>query len=119
MEAFSRALVELMKRNGMSQADLSRVSGVKKSAISTYVNDTSEPSLINARKIADALNVRIDMMVGLEPLGDSGRLQLNDDERELIDLYRSTDARGRDAIMAIARSQSGDEGASEAGARSA
>lgn len=119
MEAFSRALVELMKRNGMSQADLSRISGVKKSAISTYVNDTSEPSLINARKIADALNVRIDMMVGLEPSGDLGRLQLNDDEQELIDVYRSTDARGRDAIMAVARSQAGDEGASEAGARSA
>lgn len=93
MEEFSESLVRLMAKKSLSQAELSRISGVRASAISTYVNDTSEPSLANARKIADALGVTIDAMVGID-FEDEGDPRL----RHICDCYDGMDETGREGL---------------------
>lgn len=102
---------------GWSQSELAEKIGTTQNQITRWETGKRDPKASDVLKLSNALGVTVSYLLGVNNVSSSNALA--DDERELIDLYRSTDARGRDAIMAIARSQSGDEGASEAGARSA
>ncbi|MBT4639539.1 MAG: helix-turn-helix transcriptional regulator [Deltaproteobacteria bacterium] len=48
----------------MSQSDLARISGLQPSAISHFENGRRSPSFENLKKIADALSVSIDYLIG-------------------------------------------------------
>ena len=63
-------------------------------------------------KLSAILGVTVSYLLGVDQNGVSETL--TDDESRLVRLYRSTDARGRETIMTVAESQSGEEGASEA-----
>lgn len=57
---------EAMKENGMTQAELSRVSGISKSTLSEWLNDKYEPKQNNIYVLAEALKVNPTWLMGLD-----------------------------------------------------
>ena len=61
-QEFGRRLYNFMMQNRMSQSDLSRASGMGRDSISQYVRGRSVPSPKNLAKLADALNIEVDVL---------------------------------------------------------
>tara|TARA_R110001606_G_C15222844_1_gene634237 strand:+ start:167 stop:580 length:414 start_codon:yes stop_codon:yes gene_type:complete len=61
-QEFGRRLYNFMMQNRMSQSDLSRASGMGRDSISQYVRGRSVPSPRNLTKLAEALNVEVDVL---------------------------------------------------------
>ena len=64
MSIFGNNLYEIMKERNITPKQLIELAGVDKKVI--YDADKHEPLLVNAIKIADALNVSLDYLVGKE-----------------------------------------------------
>ena len=65
-EHFNENLKEARLKSGLSQKDLSKNIGVAKSTYSLYESGKREPNVDTIKKIASALNVSADMLLGLE-----------------------------------------------------
>ncbi len=61
---FSDRLRTARTAKGLSQADLARKTGFEPSAISHFETDERSPSFKNLARLADALNVSIDYLLG-------------------------------------------------------
>jgi transcriptional regulator with XRE-family HTH domain len=61
---FFKILVELRKQKSLSQGDLADMSSVSREMISKYERNEAVPSLDAAKKLADALGVSLDYLVG-------------------------------------------------------
>lgn len=61
---FPKILADLRKDKGLSQGDLTDLSGVSREMISKYERGEALPSLDAAKKLADALGVSLDFLVG-------------------------------------------------------
>lgn len=57
---FSEKLKDLMKQQGLTQAQICKLTGVGASSISQYISGKNEPSAARKREIAIALGVRED-----------------------------------------------------------
>ena len=57
-------LKSIRKQKGFTQVSLSVFSGVNRVSIAKYETGKAEPNLETARKLADALGVTIDELVG-------------------------------------------------------
>jgi transcriptional regulator with XRE-family HTH domain len=63
-DIFPERLREARSLRGLSQEDVARKSGLQPSAVSHFESGTRKPSFDNLRKLADALDVTIDYLVG-------------------------------------------------------
>lgn len=93
---------ESRRARGWSQAELARRSGTTQQAVQRYESGEREPRVSAVVAMASALGVTVSYLLGLDPPDDG---PASEDEERLLALYRSTDARGRAAIMAVAESQ--------------
>ena len=66
MGTFQERLLEGMKVRGMSATDLVERSGLKKSAISHYMNGRYEPKQKPVHALAKALNVNVTWLMGYD-----------------------------------------------------
>lgn len=57
---------ESMEHNGISQKDLATKTGFTESSISHYLNNNREPSLDFYIKVAKALDIKFEKLVGKE-----------------------------------------------------
>lgn len=57
---FGRKLYRIMSRENVTQADLSRMTGLRQCQISNYVRGRTTPSFYNVHKIARALGCSVD-----------------------------------------------------------
>lgn len=64
---FGNRLREAREKKGLSQAELAQKSGFQPSAVSHFESGRRSPSFDNLRKLADALSVTIDFLLGREP----------------------------------------------------
>lgn len=85
---FAQRLREARTLSGTTQAKLSEKSGVTPATISAYENSNGEkgknPSLDNAVKLAEALNVSLDWLCGLS--STNKRVKISDFVKQLISL---------------------------------
>lgn len=58
---FGKRLQNLLIRKGISQKDLSRMTGISRVLISNYINEKTTPSFYNVDRITKALNCSIDV----------------------------------------------------------
>jgi transcriptional regulator with XRE-family HTH domain len=65
-----RIIADLRDKRGWSQADLARHSGVSRVMIGKYEREKAIPSIDAAKKIADAMEVTLDNLVG-EGIGNN------------------------------------------------
>ena len=63
-DAFKDRLKEIRERRGWSQAELAQKSGLQPTAISHFETGGRSPSFDNLRRLADALNVSTDYLIG-------------------------------------------------------
>ncbi len=84
---------DLRQYNDLTQYELSNKADISRSVLSAYENNTAIPTATVIAKIAVALNVSSDYLLGLEddfgahvvaPMGES----LSARERELLELFR-------------------------------
>jgi transcriptional regulator with XRE-family HTH domain len=67
-DIFGDNLISILRQKGISQARLSRDSGVSTGMISDYINKRSVPGLFAAINIAYALDMSIDELVDFEEI---------------------------------------------------
>src|SRR5690554_2365535 len=61
---FGSTVVELRKKQGISQTDLASQLGIHKNVLGRYERNEVSPSVEIARKIADILDVSLDYLTG-------------------------------------------------------
>ena len=91
------SIIKAMNEAKVSQAELSRRSGVSKSSLSRYLGGDDIPAS-KLKAIADAMHMTVDELFGInqEP-------SLSPDEHELISLWRRMDQNQRQRILADMR----------------
>lgn len=63
---FTERLSQELYKQNIYPKELERKSGVKRKAIYAYLNGVNAPTTINLRKLAKALNVTTDYLLGIE-----------------------------------------------------
>lgn len=94
-------LKELRVANGLSPRQMYERLGVQDSRYRKWESGAAQMPIEYALMCCDILHCTMDELAGRKPV------QLTDDERKLLALYRATDARGQLAIMMLAESQQG------------
>jgi transcriptional regulator with XRE-family HTH domain len=64
---FAERLRKIREEKGLTQAELAQRSGLQPSAIAHFEAGRRSPSLDNLRRLADALSVTLDYLLGREP----------------------------------------------------
>lgn len=106
---FLERLSELidLKCNG-KQIILAEKSGIPQSTIACYYSRNSMPSASQLIKLADALEVSVDYLLGRENdygiIDLSGNFYFSDEEKEIINTYRSLSTREKELFNGIFKS---------------
>lgn len=72
-EKFADRLRALMKRRGVSQAELSRATGVAQAHLCRYLKNDREPMYDNARELADFFGVSVDFILSGSPATEGSK----------------------------------------------
>lgn len=68
---FTERLKAVREEKGLSQTELAAKTGLQPSAVSHFESGRRSPSFDNLRRLADALNVTIDYLLGRSDLRDA------------------------------------------------
>ena len=83
-ENFAERLKEIRKSKKLKQSDLASKTGLKVAAISFFETAKRRPSLGNLIKLADALSVSVDFLLGREVARVRDFDKLNPKDQEVI-----------------------------------
>ena len=98
MSAIGRNIKRLRLEHNMSQADLANRIGKTHSAVSMYESGEIEPRMGVVEKLAEVFGVPKSEII--ESRYEYAAVSLyNDDERELLELYRSASDGMRNAVL--------------------
>lgn len=99
-------LKHVRESRGMSQEDLGRASDIASVQVYRYENGKAEPTPDLVVKMASALEITTDYLLGLvdKPDGYLVPQELSPDERRLLSAYRRGDL--RDAMLVLAHESS-------------
>ena len=100
-------LKQLRNRIGISQQALAAAVGVSQQSINKYENHNIEPDTKTLMKLADFFETSVDYLIGHTDIDHTieavSPYDLNQDEMELIDNYRSLSKNQRDLLSMIAK----------------
>ncbi|AVV51410.1 helix-turn-helix domain-containing protein [Leptospira santarosai] len=85
---FPAQLKELRIQKGFSQENLAKIVGLHKNHIGRYERGDSQPTADKIRKLADALGVSGDVLLG-NTTQDQAKIQIGD--RDLLNLFSEVD----------------------------
>ena len=91
MKVIKENIHRLMEEQGISQSELSRRSGVKKTSLNRYLKGSDIP-VTKAKAIAHALGVTLAELAGSD-------INLSPQERELVECYRAMPVRMKNLIL--------------------
>nr|WP_314638713.1 helix-turn-helix transcriptional regulator [uncultured Olsenella sp.] len=92
-------LKDLRKASGITQKEAADLFGLKYRTYQNYENGQTSPSMDMAAEFARYFNCTIGDLFDLK---DGAEASLSDDERNLIDVFRSLDAHGKMALISAA-----------------
>lgn len=107
MRGFKQAFKEARVRRGLTQQQVCESTSIALGTLRRWEQGVNEPDLESLVTISELYGVTVGQLVGAD---DGPVPSLDPDEQRLLDLYRSTDDRGRLAILSVAESQQGVEG---------
>lgn len=107
-------IIKLRNLTGVTQAELGRIAGVSRSAVSLWEIGESEPRMGAVQALSDYFHIRkaniiedggmdnvaISATGALYELEATGALSM--DERELLTLYRACNDKGREYMLKVA-----------------
>lgn len=102
--SINEKIFDLLEKNGMSQKDLSDITGISTSAISDWKHKGSIPSAANVQKICKALNVNPESVLGktTEALSVKVVIEEGNELYEFVNMYENMDPGARKRILAYA-----------------
>ncbi len=88
-ELFKSRLFKLMQELGVSNKQLSLMSGISEAALSRYLNGLRKPTIENIISLAKVLNVTTDYLLGLSNVADDKKLihaysVASDDDKRVV-----------------------------------
>lgn len=111
--SLNQELKKARNRAGFTQQDVSDKTGIPLGTLRRWEQGVNEPDTDSLVLLLDLYRASADEVLESDfYVSRIRQLALSDDERRLIDLYRSTDARGKAAIMRTAEGEAGVEGQS-------
>lgn len=101
----TRRIKERRKALKLNQGDLAELSGLSQAQISRYETGENEPTADALVRLATVLQTTSDYLIGLSnqysPTPDESNL--NENERALIEIYRSKPLDGQARLLDVAR----------------
>ncbi len=94
-----KRIFEVLDEKGISQKELSKRTGISESTISDWKRKGKTPGIDKLILLCEKLNVDIYSLAGIDY-----EYQLDDDEKLVIDMYRSTDPGSRKRLIAYIKS---------------
>ena len=111
--SLKQRIKEARSRAGFTQQDVSDKTGIHLGTLRRWEQGVNEPDTDSLVLLLDLYRASADEVLESDfYVSRIRQLALSGDERRLIDLYRSTDARGKAAIMRTAEGEAGVEGQS-------
>lgn len=97
-------IFELLTEKGISQKELSDLTGISTSAISDWKHKGATPSAYNVKRICEALNVDAEEIIGNRNSAKEGGIVIerNDELYEFVHSYRELDESEKKRILAYA-----------------
>lgn len=86
------------KQNKMSQKTLAEKIGVKHNTISSWESCTNSVDINSLFKICDALNVSVNVMMGIDD-NTNNNDTLNENENYLLNTFRNLSVQGQEYIL--------------------
>ena len=97
MSLIQTRLFNIMQDKKISQTDIAEVLKINKSVVSNWKRRDCDPPAESITKICEYYNIDINyIMTGLS------NTELQQDEQELLDLYRAADQDGKNTIYKVA-----------------
>jgi len=93
----SERLIELRKKSGLTQADISKHLKITRQAYSFYESNQREMDFASLISIAKFYNVTTDYLLCR---GDVETTAFSNEEIEIVSKYRALDGRGKNAVKA-------------------
>lgn len=93
---------EIREQKGIKQKELAAAIGIAANTLSQYENEKREPDLVTIKKMAAALDVSIDALLGVkqeEKPADDAISGLSEYERKFIEWFRSSRATEKDKAL--------------------
>jgi len=104
--SFGKRLMEVRKKKGLSQEDLATLIGTKGPAIGRYERGAANPTIEVAIRLADALDVSLDYLVGKVDIAlDADTLKRMKDINALPEEDRQFILRAMDGLLRDIKTQ--------------
>lgn len=98
-------ITSLRKEKGISQISLALKLNFSQKMISAYENGKSEPSISTLKHMADIFNTSVDYLIGYtdirNPIDKIAQEELNEDECEMLNVYRSLTVKQQHIALGI------------------
>lgn len=104
MKGLKQALKDARSRSGATQREVADATSIALGTLRRWEQGVNEPDAESLVRLADLYGVTVGQLLGVP---EDPATPLSPDEQLLLDLYRSTDDRGRLVIMSVAESQQG------------
>lgn len=103
---FSEVLTKIMDERGISMYALAKMLDCSQSTVKYWLSGTTNPQRGTMKRLAEALDVPVEVLQGKEKAAtdyrDGGLQRLLDDERALLESYRTMDESAKLAMQTIA-----------------
>lgn len=93
-------IAELCQKRGYTKYRLAQLTGITQTALGNILNQKSMPTMANLERICDAFEVTIAQFFS----GDGRRLNLTDEQKEILDIWDSMEEKEREIFMTFIRS---------------
>jgi len=99
---FGQRIVAFRSQRKMLQKELAQKAEISPTALNYYEKDKREPNVAIIKRIANALDITGDELLGTDEW--LGRAKpINQDETELLELYRNMNEEGKETLMTSAK----------------
>ncbi|MCI1960124.1 MAG: helix-turn-helix domain-containing protein [Clostridia bacterium] len=92
---------KLLKKNNMTQADICRLTGIPTSLMSNYIKGKKTPSLSNSVKLAQAFNISMDELAGIDNKIKNNKYEFSKELLEVAIAYEKADFKTKNHIRII------------------
>ena len=93
-------IAELYQKRGYTKYRLAQLTGITQTALGNILNQKSMPTMANLERICDAFEVTIAQFFS----EDGRRLNLTDEQKEILDIWDSMEEKEREIFMTFIRS---------------
>ena len=93
-------IAELCRKRGYTKYRLAQLTGITQTALGNILNQKSMPTMANLERICDAFEVTIAQFFS----EDGSRLDLTDEQKEILEIWDGLDEKEREIFMTFIRS---------------